>query len=263
MSVSVSQGIVARYTVGKFAELHYVVRGAIDEVEAGSELYNESDASYGGLPRRDVEIETEHVENGNSQSNIFKGTVRYYWNVADESTVVSFDTTGGTQKITQSLSTVAAYPAGSPNFQGAINYDGENVNGVDIGIGAYEWAEQKHKTNFEVDDDYRKLLSDMSYTVNSNTFRKYPAGEVLFKGAHGTQVIINGQKKWQITYTFARSPNMSNFYVGSIHVSQKYGWDYLWTLYGESINANRVIKVPVAVYVERIYRFEPFSQLEI
>jgi hypothetical protein len=53
----------------------------------------------------------------------------------------SFDTTGGTHRITQSIETLwrgersQSNPA--PDLRGAVNYDGGKVQGVDIPVHAY------------------------------------------------------------------------------------------------------------------------------
>ena len=261
--MSVSQSIMARYSAGKSAEFHYVVRGAADEKAAYDEVRAVVNTAYQYIPLQDIEIETEHFDSTDTAKNIFKATVRYYVKRRDDGDLVSFDTTGGTQKVTQSLQTVGAYPAGSPNLQGAINYDGEKVNGVDIGIGAYDFTEQHIMTTAQCDADYRVVLATLTYTVNNATFRGFAAGEVLFKGAVGQQIVDDGIKKWQLNFRFAVSPNRSNFYVGGILVPMKYGWDYLWTLYADTVDGNRVVKVPAHVYVERLYTFSNFSLLEI
>lgn len=214
----IGQEITARYSENKFAELRYIIRNVESEQEAQTELRKILPDTYLDqeiIPLQEIVIDTEHFEQGDKSKNIFRATVRYSIFRPDADHIVAFDTTGGTQKVTQSYLTVAAYPAGSPNLQGAINFDGERVNGVDIGVAAYEFTEQHFKDASECSQTYRNTLALMTYTMNNAPFRGFAAGEVLYKGCTGQQVVIDGVKKWQLNFKFAVSPNRMGFYVGS------------------------------------------------
>lgn len=262
MATTVTQDIISTYVPGVRAELKYTIREAADEEAAHVALAAACPDPYESIPRKIIQIETEHFNSDDTSENIFRGTVYYYFNSYSLSSVVSFDTTGGTQRLTQANATTS-YPAGAPDFQGAINYDGDKINGIDIGIGSFQFQEQHYKSTTQCNEAYRITLSNMSYKVNDDTFRGFAAGEVLFKGATAQQAVIDGSTKWQITYNFACSPNRANFYVGSILVAAKKGWQYLWTLYAESESNNRVVQIPEAVYVQTIYDEADFDDLEI
>lgn len=63
----------------------------------------------------------------------------------------SFDTGGGAQHITQSLANVARYaPPGqtAPNFKGAIGVTADSVEGVDITVPVYHFAETHYLDRF-------------------------------------------------------------------------------------------------------------------
>lgn len=264
MAKSVGQMIVSSYTQGKYAELNFVIKGATDESDAVAQLLADPNCvdSFNSIPRYSVGVTAEHINSSSPDSNIWRGVVVYMRQLAEIDGVVSFDTTGGTQNITQSLNT-ARYPAGAPDFQGGINYDGDKLNGVDIGIGALEFTEVHYKNLSQVDDDYRAVLASLTYGVNDDTFRGHAAGEVLFKGAIGQKVYVDTVERWQLSFKFAVSPNRSNFSIGSVTGISKLGWDYLWVLYSDAISASVLIKQPVGVYVERIYSSVDFSELEI
>jgi len=264
MAAVVSQDIQSTYVPYKSAELKFTILGAASEHEAYTALdtCGLAPAIYQGIARREINITTEHFVAENTDKNIFRATVNYYVVMAQADSVVNFDTSGGQQHITQSYGT-SAYPSGSPNLQNAINYDGDKVNGVDIVIPAMTFAEQVYKSLSVCNNTYRKTLASLTGKVNSATFRSYARGEVLFKGAAGQQVMIDGNQQWQITYTFAVSPNLSSFTVGNITVSEKLGWDYLWVLYADVVDGTSLVKRPAHVYVERIYDFANFSSLDI
>jgi hypothetical protein len=53
--------------------------------------------------------------------------------------------------------------------------------------------------------------------------------------------------------------------VGDITVNQKYGWDYMWVRYADHVDDTKktLLKKPVAVYVERVYKVSNFGILGI
>lgn len=262
MSAHITQDIEARYVPGKSAELSYTIRGAVDEFEAGIELAAEAPALYQGLWRKERQIEAVHIDTENPDKNIFKGKVLYGLSDPSDFTT-SFDTTGGSQHVTQSELTVNKYPAGAPNMQGAIGFDGQRVNGTDIVIPSYAFNETHIKTQAQVNTAYRHTLANLTGGVNNDSFRGFAAGEVLFRGVSGQFITVENEKKWQLTFQFAASPNRTNIPVGTITVASKYGWDYLWVLYGENVDTGRLVQQPIAAYVERLYPFVDFGNLNI
>lgn len=191
----------------------------------------------------------------------------------------SFDTGGGTQHITQSLPVGQGqgldfefrYPAGAANQSGAIGVDGDSVSGVDIVVPALTWTESYDVPHQFITANYIKSLSKLTGSVNNATFRTFPAGEVLFLGASGSQEWDSdrGDGPWNLSYKFSQSPNagagktLAALTIGSIANIAKDGHDYLWVRYEDSVNANVLIKQPKAVYVNRVYRREDFTQLGI
>ncbi|NLW83528.1 MAG: hypothetical protein GXY41_03840 [Phycisphaerae bacterium] len=262
MSVTVTQDIESRYVPGKEAEFHYTIRAAANEAAARDALTAAVPAAYEGLIRQRREINAQYVDSTRPASNIWKATV-FYGLVTSDDFTTSFDTTGGSQHITQSPLTVGRYPAGAPNTQGAIGYDGQRVNGVDIVVPTYAFSETHIKTQAQVSNSYRHLLALMTGGVNHAPFRGFADGEVQFRGVSGQLVTLEGQQKWQLTFQFAASPNRIDIPVGGITVPLKYGWDYLWVMYGDSINEGRLIQQPVAAYLERLYPFVNFADLAI
>jgi hypothetical protein len=173
-----------------------------------------------------------------------------------------FDTSGGTQHITQSLPTTESYvedgaPA-APDYEGAINVQEENVNGVDIVIPVFKWSENHEIPIWCVTPRYKKILFELTGSVNSEAFRGFAPQEVLFEGVSGS---IKKGENWDLNYKFAASPRVINRKIGNITVNVKEGWDYLWVRYQSAVDAGALIKKPVAVYVEHVYPYKDFSLL--
>lgn len=172
----------------------------------------------------------------------------------------SFDTGGGTQKITQSLETIASYGDDPPDFGGAIGVTDSGVEGVDITVPIFNFTETHYLADEDVTPAYRATLFALTGTVNQEAFRWFAPGEVLFLGASGSK---RGVEDWEVTFRFAASPNATGLKIGDIENIEKKGWEHLWVRYGEAEDADTLIQVPVAVYVERVYRWGNFSLLGI
>jgi hypothetical protein len=202
----------------------------------------------------------------------------------------SFDTGGGTQHITQAIGSPAErrYAEGgdtAPNQFGAIGVDGDSVQGVDIVTPALQWTENYDVPAAYIDTNYVKSLANLTGTVNDAPFRGFPAGEVLFVGASGSQDWDEekGDGPWSLSYKFVQSPNaglntaanvtgptgptdtLPALTIGSVTGIEKRGHEYLWVRYEDAVNniSGQQVKRPRYVYVNPVYRQEDFSALGI
>lgn len=183
----------------------------------------------------------------------------------DTDPATTFDTTGGTSRITQSKATVNGYPApgyGVPNFGGAIGVTKDSIEGTDIVIPTYRWSDTYFFPNGTVDGTFKATLFAMTGRTNNAAFRGFLTGEVLFEGVKGQR---RGVGKWELTYNFAASPNVTGLSVGPITGIAKQGWQYLWVRYHdfEDNTAGALVKRPVFAMVERVYDPGDFSLLGI
>lgn len=179
----------------------------------------------------------------------------------------TFDTTGGRQKITQSLETVHKYaPSGKTpaDHKGAIGVTDHGVEGCEIVVPKYAWTETWQLPIDIYNWSYSQVLKSVTGRVNSGTFRGFPAGQVLFHGGKGS-----GSNKdptlIEITYSFEQSDDVQSQAIGDISGVQKAGWQYLWVHYVEQhdSNADAIARRPDAVYVERVYDAADFGALGI
>ena len=285
MPVTLTENIDSR-TIGldelaqpKSAEFLYTLRGLSDEALASAAVASSTPTTYQQNPpdgvtlaRLSISLEPLHVDTENPAACIWNVQVSYGVPedkpALDEPTF-SFDTTGGTQHITQSRKTISNTKpgggAGPANF-GAIGVSESNgtvnVEGLDITVPVYSWtethvlpAETVNKTN----------IRNCTGKVNNNTFRAFTAGEVLFLGASGTFKEGN----WEITFKFAAAANAVNIPIGGnpaaplITVPAKKGWEYLWVRYQDDVDAGAIVKKPIAAYVEQVYEDGDFSTIGI
>jgi hypothetical protein len=267
MSISIHELFAGRTeTIGDKpkAEISYVVLDAADEGQVKAIAQSTIPDAYAGLELRSIMLDER------LNATTWKVVASYdklepAQQENPESTF-SFDTGGGTQHTTQSITTVNRYGlAASAALGGAIGYDGQNVNGVDITVPVYQFSETHFIDPAFIGQGYKLTLFSLTGTVNDSSFRGFQAGEVLFLGASGTRRGIDADDRWELSYKFASSPNQSGLSVGTITGIQKRGWDYLWVQYGDEVDqaVKVLIKKPIAVYVEQVYRFASFGSLGI
>lgn len=182
-----------------------------------------------------------------------------------------FDTTGGT--ITQKLGlSERRYGDGAPEMQNAVNWDGEQVNGVEVMVPALSWTETYDVPSVFVTAAYIRMLATMSATTNDNVFRSFARGEVLFVGATGSQQWDNekGDGPWNLSYKFIANPNqdgtnLAPLDIGDITGILKRGHEFLWTVFEsqQSSSATALVAKPKFVYVNQVYRESNFASLGI
>jgi len=188
--------------------------------------------------------------------------------------VRSFDTTGGTQHMTQAYSETAFGMIGqTPPYQSmAIGVDSNGVNGVDVVVPQLQWQETYDVPSSYISTTYIRGLATVTGTTNASSFRGFLAGEVLFLGCTGSQEWDDqkGLGPWSLSYRFIASPNATGssgsaptITIGSILGISKKGHEYLWVRYEDAIDSNTLLKKPKHVYVNRVYRESEFSLLGI
>ncbi len=245
----------------------YVIMGTDSEDEASAALWASAAPSVTTLTGHVMVLKTCGVKYNAPGSWI--GTANYAPPETKQKEVgessFSFDTSGGTQHITQSLATIGNYaPAGqtAPDFKGAIGVTADAVEGVDITVPVYSFSETYIFADEDVTLEYRGTLFLLTGKVNNASFKGCAAGECLFLGASGSK---RGDGDWEISFKFAGSPNKTNLTIGDITVPAKKGWEYLWVRYEdkEDAAAKILVKHPLSAHVNKVYEDGDLSQLGI
>jgi hypothetical protein len=230
------------------ASIEYGVFGSEDEDDVYDALEAAVASVFRGIPLKG--IDAEHLGAGVwdcvAEYNFERGN--------DTDPAFTFDTTGGSARITQSKETVQRYAAagGLPDYGGAIGVTKDSIEGCDILVPTYKWTETFFFDAATVDGAFKATIFALTGTFNSGSFRGFNAGEVLFEGVRGAK---RGAGRWELTYYFAASPNVTGLTVGTITGISKKGWEYLWVRYYDfdDTTANALVKRPVYVLVERTY----------
>lgn len=257
-----------RFTVGRriARELIFDVQGTGDEDEVLALIAPPGGAApavYLGLLLEDINVEPnwsdECINDG-----LWKVTVSYIR--FENDTEFTFDTTGGTEHITQSLVDVASFgrPGETPpDFKGAIGVTDDRVEGVDVTVPKLEFTETYQFLDEEVGIDYKLTLSFLTGSVNQSDWKGYPAGTLKFMGAVGSK---RGDDNWSITFRFAHNANRHLPYdVGEVTGVTNDGWHYVWTRYAEFEDGTAVslARRPISVHVAQVAPTAEFSDLGI
>jgi len=249
-------------------EFVYTLTGTSDDVVAKDYALANTSSSYNNLPRLSTEV-TPIDPDTNTGTGRWEIVVRYglLSTPGEGDNVFSFDTGGGTQHITQSLQSISrtglSGAGNPPSANGAIGVTSDSVDGVDIVVPVYQWAETHYFAVLDVDAAYKGILFNLTAKTNDAPFKDFAANEVLFLGAQGAR---SSDTLWEISFRFAASMNkLTPFDVGGITVPEKLGWEYLWMRYAPLYDSSAKTSShrPFAAYVERVYDDGDFSGLNI
>lgn len=185
----------------------------------------------------------------------------------------AFSTTGGTQHITQSRSTIEkkgiAGEGAPPDPKGAIGLarDG-TVQGVGIVAPKLEFSIATKPPYFTL--KMVKKYRDMTGRVNGVTWWTFEPGEVLFMGADGR---VNKSDGASLNMHFAagrnRHPadadpdNRTTVAPDLTFDSDIEAWHHVWVAYRDTVSNGVSTQVPFAAYLEKVYASGDFTNLGI
>lgn len=241
-----------------------------DDQEALIALEAVAPLEFLGLPRRSVRVEPVALGIWNGEASYAPAPESEAPTPSDiGQTVISFDTGGGTQHITQNMLTRGVFVAQGvtpPALNGAIGVTADSVEGTDIIAPSLQFTIAAKLPDSTVTDAYKRTLALVTGTVNADVFRGHQPGEVLFLGVAGGQMGVEGSgAPWDLTFRFAVSFNRDDFIVGGITITTKLGWDYLWAFQQsmEDAPSQAIVKRTTTVYTEKVYHATAFIILGI
>ena len=177
---------------------------------------------------------------------------------------ISFDLTGQTEHITQSIQTISrtartGFPA-LPDTKGAVgvNADGE-VQGCDVPKPYLEW--HIARTFNSITLAYIRTISQLVGKVNNALFAGFDTGTTMFIGASGN---TKDASKTVVTFKFVTQEHRTNITIcDGLVVPSKKAWEYLWVSYKNVETGLHLTQQPVGAYVEQVVREGDFSVLGI
>ena len=239
---------------------NYIIRGSTSDLAVKKYLIAQTALLYDGMKRESASIKP-------LGEDWWEGEVRYTWKEAEDKDdegwpkpSYSFDTKGGTFHISHSIKTTGTHSATgepAPNFDGGIGVTKDKIDGVDVIIPKLSFQETHHFPLEYVTAEFLKDLARATGKVNSDTFRTFAPGELLFLGASGSK----GESDVAITYGFEASQNNAGLTVGNVNQISKKGHEYLWTYYTDQADSSSGATVNKlrAVYVEQVYEEISFT----
>lgn len=269
MPITISERATSRSSVmsaSPTVDLQYVVDGTLSDLAVKGIMLANAPTVYDGLPLTSISIKPMDRPNLWSCSAHYSKKDKEDEEDSDPTDQLAFswDTGGATTKLMQAIEQTG-YAAGepwlAPEFKKAINVSSNgDVGGVDIIIPKLSWEETHSFPAATLTTTWVKTVARNTGKTNSDAFRGFEAGEVLFLGASGNY----SDKNVAVTYKFEASENILVDVGGALGVDKK-GHDYLWTYYSEVVDgANKeVVPNPSAVYVAEVYESFAFSTLGI
>jgi len=291
MSITVTERCTSRpLTDGKSHVRIYVVTGTSDEAEAMTALKAAAPSVANSLIRDVCEVEPDFIDTENPSHCRWIGRAPYISTedkageerepIALNGIVIQGTTGGGTMHRTHSIHTNSSRgryavpdPAVAPDFQQGIGWNGEEFEGVDVGVRQFEFTIIKV---WEVPGDLiLDTLYNLSWTVNNAEVTytdtetgihiTLAAGECLFKWADFGR--SRGDGGLEVVYHMAASPNIADgeVKISDTDVPAKLGWKYVWTycVPRKDDASDRVISTMEAIYVEQVYEIADHSGLAI
>lgn len=144
-----------------------------------------------------------------------------------------------------------------PDYKQAIGVTRDSVAGTDVFTPKFEFTIST-RNQFMTLPRIRQLRA-VGGKTNSAAWRGFAAGEVLYLGATGR---FTPDELWNVTHKFAVGENLYAIPLSpTLTVPFKGAWEYLWCAYVDDVNANLVVQVPRAAYVEQVYRSADFTLL--
>lgn len=185
-----------------------------------------------------------------------------------------WDATGGTSHITQSINTVGQFfdPADLANggvvhvFNEVIGVSSDGVEGTDIETPGLLFQYTVYVPTANWTPTYRARLRALTKKINNAAWTS-PEGdtfEIAECRYRGFQSSRRGFDDVEVTHLFHAEKNRTGIEIGAITNITKRGQDYLWVRYVDQEGAAGapILKRASAVFVEQVYEFGNFADLE-
>ena len=206
---------------------------------------------------------TDPNEIGNG---IWEVIARYsYTEAILEAMEFAFETSGGTQHIVHSLGSRGYAPADktAPSCHGLIGATADGIEGVDVGVPAFQWTEMYAMLASEVTAEFKLTCYNLTNKVNTTTFRGFDAKTVQFLGASGAVRALDSYA--YITLRFTAQPRIQNYAFGDapdqIIVDYKDGWEYITIRAERETDEGVLNQKPKLVYVHTVFDHAEFGDL--
>ncbi|HOD84617.1 MAG: hypothetical protein BWX88_05304 [Planctomycetes bacterium ADurb.Bin126] len=279
MGIEIAEQFDSREWSGNDVTLRYKITGSADDDAVRTALLAGTPTSYNGMirqPRPSLECvwaDTVHGDGLWEARVVYSLPDQVEMDVGDVR--IDWTTRGGSQHVTQALEHIQSYDSSGTvsllEGAGAINFDGETVQGVDIPCPVFAFTVTKRfatgtapslATIYALTDHVNNAQFSVTDSITGETIT-LNAGECLFEGAD--KVGSGDDGSTEIAFSFEASPNKTNIAVGDITVAAKKGWEYLSVEHRDAVDTGRnvVTKSPAYAHVDRVFETGDFSGLAL
>jgi hypothetical protein len=147
-----------------------------------------------------------------------------------------------------------------------INWNGQygdnsEFAGVDVPSADLQETYTKVMKISSLTTAFRRKVAGLVGSVNSNTFKGWEPGEVMFLGCSFSGV-DKARERVTVSFNFSIKPNEKNVKLGAIPLGDVAGWDYVWTLKPKTIWLNKSVTTELQyAFVAQVAPRKDFSAL--
>ncbi len=147
------------------------------------------------------------------------------------------------------------------NLHGAINADGESVQGVDVGAPDGRLTRRGIFPSSSVSGAWLIAMQQNAFTTNVATWEGLAAGEALYRR---TRVVDRLNGYVEITQDFSIGLNVTSATIFGITGIDKKAHDYIWveSVPRKDVTSGKLVQVAVAARTVQVYKPYDFSNLE-
>ena len=252
-------------------ELKYYIIGNIPKREAMLACWNDAATELDGLPKDGIRFEGYDSDFNAEFTVVYKkstsgnSTGDY---TDDEEPTVSFNCGGGTRHVTTAIKQTMARKSNAPvvDIGNGINWNGQygdnsEFAGVDVPSADLQETYTKVMKISSLTTAFRRKVAGLVGCVNSNTFKGWEPGEVMFLGCSFSGV-DRARESVTVSFNFSIKPNEKNVKLGNIPLGDVAGWDYVWTLKPKTTWSNKSVTTELQyAFVAQVAPRKNFSAL--
>ncbi len=249
------------------AELRYVIQGSYTDTAVYAVIAALAPTTYTS-PATGRVLYRQHFQLSHEEVGIWRVTVPYGPTEPKESGDApdfSFDISTDSVRITQAIETISRYPAAgggaAPDLKGAIGWNGEEAEGVDIIIPKCTLSYKVIVDDADMTDAFKRDLSKLVGKTNDATWKDYDEDELLLTGISGRYRYK--EQDWELNFSIAVSEGKTGLTIGALTGINKPGWAYLDVKYKKSVSGANKILEPEFVYIQRVYDQGDFDTLPL
>lgn len=253
------------------AEFQYLVLGTDDIASGKKAVENVAPRIYEGCRLKEISVDKHESLYAIYYTVTYENDEFLGETGESDGVTYSFQTTGGSAKIEKPIKRIDYWKSDETKEilkDAGIGWNpATNSNaGYDVTVGIMSESYTKLIDTDDITPTYKRLINNMTGTVNNKAFKGWEPGEVLFTGVSlSGQITGKGSKELPVTFNFMISPNLKDFKLTDKLTVTKKGWLYVWYIYKKIPDATTGKLAPklLHAYLDQVYRESDFGLLRL